>query len=505
MTAGPSVALDARDPTYAFREPRSWAGELRLSRPWIIVIALTLAGLGFRLLLVRSLWVDEAISVHQAHMSLGAMLENLRQTDNHPPLYFICLWATVRVFGFSQLAVHLPSIVAGTALVPALFVTGRELFGRRTGLVAAALGAIAPLAVWYSQEARMYSLFMLFATLVVWAQLRAIRDGRVRFWAAYAALTIGLVYTHWFSVLPIAVQQLAFSAVIWRRMRKGESVKGLLVGIGLTWLAVLLAVFPLAGYAVTQFKHDQTAGTGFAPVPTAATAPTGISVYALLTNFVWAIWGYHADSTMLRVAAMWPLLMLVALGVLGRRRSNEALLLLVLASVPVLALLVVGLKKRDLFEVRYFAGAVPMLLLLCARGLSTIAMRKRTAILATVAVIVSLGVGLVDEQLNGSNPRTYDFRGAIRTIESLARPGDTVLYEPDYLHDVLEYYAPGLRAAPLDTRPVIRGHGGVFLIASFLDQPGFAGKVGTAKYDLARTRRLVSTNTREKIYVWEYR
>jgi hypothetical protein len=181
------------------------------------------------------------------------------------------------------------------------------------------------------------------------------------------------------------------------------------------------------------------------------------------------------------------------------------MLLLALAVLPVVALLVVGLKKRDLFEVRYFAGAVPMLLLLCARTLATITTRRRTAILATVAVIVSLGVGLVDEQLNGSNPRTYDFRGAIRTIESLARPGDTVLYEPDYLHDVLEYYAPGLRAAPLDTRPVIRGHGGVFLIASFLDQPGFAGKVGTAKYDLARTRRLVSTNTREKIYVWEYR
>lgn len=48
--------------------------------------AATCAGLVLRLLLVRGIWVDEAISVHQAHMTLSGMLANLRATDNHPPL-----------------------------------------------------------------------------------------------------------------------------------------------------------------------------------------------------------------------------------------------------------------------------------------------------------------------------------------------------------------------------------------------------------------------------------
>src|SRR5690242_12863766 len=110
-------------------------GRLRLRAPawtidrtWLIVAAATAAALTLRLMLERSIWVDEAISIHQAHMSLGDMLGNLRATDNHPPLYFLILWATVRVFGSGQLAVHLPTIVAGTLLVPAVYLTGSELF-----------------------------------------------------------------------------------------------------------------------------------------------------------------------------------------------------------------------------------------------------------------------------------------------------------------------------------------------------------------------------------------
>jgi uncharacterized membrane protein len=469
-------------------------------------VALAGVGLAFRLLLVRGLWVDEAISVHQAHMPFGAMLADLRQGDNHPPLFFVALWLTTRVFGFSQLAVHLPSIVAGTALVPAMFLTGRELFGRRTGLVAAALAAFAPLAIWYSQEARMYALFMLFATLVVWAQVRALRSGRVRYWVAYTAFTIALIYTHWFSVLPIAIQQLAFAAYVFRRLRAGLPVRGVIAGVCLSWAAILFAVLPVASYAVTQFHHDQVAGTGFAPVPAAETAPSGVSVYALLTNVVWAIWGYHADSTMLRTAALWPMLMLLALALLGRRRSGSATLVLALATVPILVLLVVSVKKRDLFEVRYFAGAVPMLLLLVARGLATISTRRRATMAATAAMLVTLGLGFLDQQLNGSNPRTYDFRGEIRVIEARARPGDTVLYAPDYLNDVIEYYAPRLNARPLRTgNPTVPGRGRVFLLASFLDMPGVAGQVGSAEVALRRGRRLAGTDHREKIAMWEFR
>jgi uncharacterized membrane protein len=466
-----------------------------------------------RLLLVRGIWVDEAISIHQAHMSLSGMLHNLRATDNHPPLYFLILWATVRVLGSGQLAVHVPTIIAGTLLIPAVYITGRELFDRRTGLLAAALTSLAPLLIWYAQEARPYAFFMLFATLAVAAQARILNDGRVRYWVAYGALTITLVYTHYFSLIPIAIQQVAFGAVIWNRSRHGEPVKEMITRYWITWVAIAIAVAPLAGYAHQQLSNDLLTGQGIAGAPSAGATSTGVAqtghpdVYALLANFVWALWGYHADSTMLAIGALWPVLMLLALALLGRGRSPQSMLVLALALIPPLVLMGVGFKDRTLFEVRYFSGAVPMLMLLCARTVLTSSARRLPVALAAGAVIATFVAGIADQQLAKSNPRDYDFRAALQTVRRDARPGDTLLYAPVYLNDVIEYYAPGIRSRGIGAHRVsVPRHGRVFVLASFLDQPGVAAEIGGARYALAHSRaRLVSSDHLEKIYLWEYR
>lgn len=465
-------------------------------------------GLALRLLLMGGIWVDEAISVHQAQMSLPDMLEDLREADRHPPLHYLILWITTRLFGAGELAMRAPSIIASAALVPALFVTGRELFDRRTGLVAAALGAVAPLVIWYGQEARMYALFMLLATLALWAQVMVLRDGRRRYWAAYAGLTIALLYTHYFAIIPIAIQQLVFATAAWKRTRAGLPVRDLLTGCWLTWLALLIAAAPLAPFAHEQFQNDQAAGTGFGGVPSAGSPSTpdgsSLSAYAVLSNFVWAIWGYHADSTMLQIAALWPLLMLLSLALLGQRRSVATRVLLALAIGPVIALLLIGLVKRDLFEVRYFAGAVPIMLLLLARAVAGGARRRTPALVATGALVLTLLVGLADQQLNPNNPRAYDFKGALTSVAAQAKPGDTIVYAPDYLEDVVGYYAPGVQAAALEDLATVPSGGRVFLIASFLDNPQLASEAKRARATLAAQRRLTGTESGEQIQIWEY-
>jgi hypothetical protein len=488
-----------------------YASSWRTRRPWLIVGGLVILGLAIRVVLMRSIWVDEAISIHQAHMSLGGMVDNLRATDRHPPLHYLILWLTVRLFGDGELAVRAPSILASAALIPAMFATGRELFDRRTGLVAAGFATVAPLVVWYGQEARMYALFMLLGTLALWAQAKVLHDGRNRYWVAYAGTTIALLYTHYFAVIPIAIQQVVFAIAAWKRAQAGLPIRRLMTGVWLTWLALLIAAAPLASFAHEQFSHSQTAGMGFGGAPSAA-APLSIpgssaSLYAILSNFVWAIWGYHANSTMLRIAALWPLLMLLSLALMGQRRSSATRVVLALALGPVLILLLIGLVKRDLFEVRYFLAAVPMMLLLLARAVAGGPRRRMPAIVATAVLGLTLVVGLADQQLNPNNPRDFDFRGALAQVRSEARPGDTVLYAPDYLRDVVGYYSPGVRTEAL-SEAVSHGmprSGRVFVLASFLEDPGIAAQVGTGRYDLAqKPHRLIRTFKRERIRIWEY-
>jgi hypothetical protein len=509
-TSPPAPAPPPWEPE-AQEPPERYASSWRQRRPWLIVGGLVVIGLVVRLVLMRSIWVDEAISIHQAHMSLGGMLDNLRATDRHPPLHYLILWLTVRLFGDGELAVRAPSILASAALIPMLFALGRDLFDRRTGLVAAGFATIAPLIVWYGQEARMYALFMLLAAIALWAQAKVLKDGRRRYWALYAGATIAMLYTNYFALIPIAIQQIVFAVAAWKRAHAGQPVRRLLIGCWLTWLALLIAAAPLAPFAVEQFGHSQAEGMGFGGAPSAG-APLSLpgssaSLYAVLSNFVWAIWGYHPNSIMLRIAALWPLLMLLSLALMGQRRTSATRVVLALALGPVVALLFVGLVKRDLFEVRYFIAAVPMMMLLLARAVAGGPRRRTPAIITTGILGVTLLAGLADQQLNPNNPRDFDFRDAVAQIREKAHPGDTVLYAPDYLRDVVGYYAPGIRAEALSQAEAqgmpLAGH--VFLLASFLDDPGTAAQVGTGRYDLGqRLHKLIRTTNDRQIRIWEY-
>ncbi|MFP5488263.1 MAG: glycosyltransferase family 39 protein, partial [Acidimicrobiia bacterium] len=320
----------------------------------LALVALCIVATVLRLASPRGLWVDEAISVRQAQLPFGEMLADLRVTDVHPPLHHALLWITVRVAGTSELAVRLPSLLAGVALVPALLWTGRVIYDRRTGWLAAGFATIAPFLVWYSQEARMYTMFMLFATVAVGAQVQAIRLGRRRDWLLYAASTAAMLWTQYFALLPIAVQQLAFVVVAIARRRDGDGTgrrfaRGWIASLGI----VVALALPLLTIVHEQFVAYTERRQGLVPGQAGAAGTTidqSISIYSVGANLVWAIWGYHADGTMVQLTAFWPLVMLLVLVLLGRGRSNRTLLLGALVVVPLVALFVVGAQKRDLFE-----------------------------------------------------------------------------------------------------------------------------------------------------------
>jgi len=348
---------------------------------------------------------------------------------------------------------------------------------------------------------------MLLTTLAVWAQVRVLKDGRPRNWVLYAGITIALLYTHYFALIPILIQQVVFGIAAWKRAQRGLPVRSLLTGCWLTWLALVLAAAPLAPFAHEQLTHLQAgAGSGVTSAGGAGAQEVSVSVYGVLSNFVWSIWGYHANSTMFRIAALWPLLMLVSLALLGRGRSAQTRVLFALAFGPVLALLLIGLVKREVFEVRYFAGAVPLMILLLARAAAG-ATHRTAALAGTCALLASFGLALADQQLSPDNPREYDFRGALQQIESEAGPGDVILYAPNSLSPVVDYYAPGIEARPLrEPEEESRVDGGrVFVLASFLDNPSMVERVESAKRALVKgDRDLLATDERTRIRVWEF-
>jgi hypothetical protein len=281
----------------------------------------------------------------------------------------------------------------------------------------------------------------------------------------------------------------------------------------LAWTGVLvLLLAPLMPFAHDQFSANEASGKGFQqPTQTGSGAidpGARPGAYAVLTNFAWAVLGYHSDVTMTAIAALWPLGALLALALLGRGRSWPTLLVVACAVLPALGLFFLGQLKPFVFEVRYFIGVVPLALLLLARALTSWARRPVVIALACAVATVVLGLGLADQQLNGSNPRVYDFKSAVNDIESRARPGDMIVFTPSYLDHVVAYYEDGglkMKPLPADGKaPEPKRGQRVFVLASFLDKPQYRDLADKVVRRLDRRHHLVHRESVPQIRTWEF-
>lgn len=213
-----------------------------------IVIGLTVLGgiLRFATLDVQSIWSDEAATVILVQRGLGGLLSHISSSETTPPLYFVLTWAWTKVFGTGVFDYRSLSALAGTLTIPVVYLAGREI-SPRVGVWAAALTTVNPAMYYYSQEARSYALLILFsaAALLFWQRaMKAPGAGRL---AAWAAMSILALLTHYFAAfLFIAQAALLIRRLGWRRVLPSAGAVAL-VGLALVPLARAQTTHVLAG------------------------------------------------------------------------------------------------------------------------------------------------------------------------------------------------------------------------------------------------------------------
>lgn len=149
--------------------------------------------------LAQSLWLDE---VFRTFVGLGGERARwLLWGDVHNPLYNLVMFAWIRVVGDGELAVRAPSVLAGFALIAAVWFWARSRFGVAAANVAGAWLVVAPVHVWYSTEAKNNIVTALLATLAVMALDGAIRRRTLGCVLGAGAAAFGAVATDFQSLL----------------------------------------------------------------------------------------------------------------------------------------------------------------------------------------------------------------------------------------------------------------------------------------------------------------
>jgi Dolichyl-phosphate-mannose-protein mannosyltransferase len=331
---------------------------------WPIATVLLLAFLVASYHLTReSLWDDEGYTIWFVHddgrppegaiqtaqfirSSLSNVLARV-SADVHPPLYFLTLDAWVLLTGESIYTVRLLSAFLGLTALAATYAVGKQLFDPRTALIAVVVLATASFFVYYTREARMYTLLIALSALSMWAYLRFQKQATIRRTVIYGVIMAALLYTHYIGDL-IILTQIAHSLLVGANSRAPSRHP---IRFALPYILATILYLPWIPALLHQIRAQ--GGPSALPVPSDWGA-----ISALLLILTSAHWGLYVA----------PFLLGNALAKIREYKNALILLALWLLMTP-LVLLAINAWSRPIFQIRYTIAILPAWALLVAYGL----------------------------------------------------------------------------------------------------------------------------------------
>jgi mannosyltransferase len=353
------------------------------SRTFWIVAGLTVVGavLRFATLGLQSYHHDEIVTASRVlREDFWHAMDAVGFSESAPPLYYALAWLWTQVTGTDEVGLRSFSALAGVATVPVAYLVGTELSSRRSGILAAALVAVNPMALWYAQEGRGYALMVLLTTISLLYFVRTLERGGRRDSVAWGIASALALATHYFAIFAIAAEAL------WLLLRRrGVAIRGLAIAAAGTLL--------LAPLAIVQASHGH------------AEWISGSSLgHRLLETGVTFVLGETGDIIASPERPLWALvpgLLAVAALLLAWRRGDAreqrgASIPLAIAmatmAVPLLVALV-GMGKDYVLARNLIPALVPLLIAI-AIGLTLRNARRLGNLLAAVLVVYSLGFSI---------------------------------------------------------------------------------------------------------------
>jgi mannosyltransferase len=390
-----SFLVDERPDAPAVGAPVSARGG---SRALGALVAIVAVGIGLRLwrLGFNGLSYDESFTATAARLPVGRLLEFLRTDDSHPPLDYLLRAPLARV-GASDAVLRLPSVAFSMAAL-VLFAMWMRDRGR-AGLIATAFLACSPFQILHGGEARMYALLELLG--VAGAMLAERWLQRPARWhvAVVAVIVAVAVFDH---VSGFLLGAGLFAVAGGRNDRRAWS-----------WRAGVVAAVLLWAVAWGSAFRQQAGGDWVGWIPRTSVASVARAVSGQVTDFQ-------------------SLAMLVLAGVLvggwltWRRDRVLGRVWVAVGVVPFALAAAIGFVSPFLIDRAVTVAAWAPALALGFLGEYVIARGRTFGAALVVAALVAVLAGTVTFLAS----KQYDSDLAVRHLEAVVRPGDTILTRP---------------------------------------------------------------------------
>jgi len=414
---------------------------------WFLVFIVAVA-MSYRLydLDYLSLWADELWSLLDAsRTSWHEMIASIINRDSHPPGYQTILYWWIHLAGKSDFMVRLPSAIAGIAAVLSVYKTGEKHFSRECGLFAALLLGGSYSAIYYSQEARAYSLLVFFYSLHISALLSVFFDksGKYADLIIFCISAIAMLYLHYVGSVIFAAEALILLPMLCKDFHKMAARATLAFAVPLIcylpWLPVM-------------YRHATTIDHYWSPKPT--------------WNDFLVVWKFIVGNidgvfySQIIIVFLWLIFITVSL-FFSRHKKNMAVIEMqkilacaVMLLLPMLILFAKSHFSQSIQTPRHFIYAIPLFCLLLgaaiAKFLSIFSANKLPHFLISALLATAIfGMQVQDNIANKlyKHSRKRDFREAVLLVtkDRAFMSSDRVIVVS---HDFFNHYLAYFHVAP---------------------------------------------------------
>ncbi|WP_395044760.1 glycosyltransferase family 39 protein [Flavobacterium sp.] len=154
--------------------------------------------------------MDEIYSMNVANPneSISKLISEVNLREGFPYFYFIILKILFSVFGYTATVARAVSAIAGILSVFAIYKLGKELLSKQAGLFAASFMALNEYNLYLSQDARPYSLYILFVIISFYSLVKLLKDNTLKNGIVYG-VSAGLILSiNFFGVINILSQSI---------------------------------------------------------------------------------------------------------------------------------------------------------------------------------------------------------------------------------------------------------------------------------------------------------
>jgi mannosyltransferase len=411
-----------------------WLAWISDRKEWLLLGLIILLATGLRIynLGTESLWLDETASISESKLSITGMVN----ATNRPPLYPILLNQWIHIFGTSEIALRSMSVVFGIIAIFFIYLTAKVLANRKIAFTSALFAAISYYLIYYSQEARDYSLLVLLSLLSFYSFIQILKTNKFGYYIAYLSFGIFMIYTHVFGLLTL-VSQVLYLLLFQNRYK--EQRFSLFVTIGM-----VIVLFVPAAFLLKDRIHDIATGGFILGKPNmmsildtlSSYSGTGDGKYVLILVFVaagvfWIIDTiYKKKNQQNKENQPTP----------TKSGSGEMIVLLIIwLFVPIMLTFLESQVMTPLYNSKYLISSTPAFYILAAIAFSSIRWNKMYYIALLVIVVLSF-MGLKSYY---ETDVKQQWREVALYIGSNATDEDLVIFCPSYIHPAFDYYYKG--------------------------------------------------------------